>query len=115
MSKRNGSKSGDTRSTSRSHGSAKTPSPQSARTVGDFWGDVERLPAVEQVRLTKDSSAVVRSLGRPPVSGHEAISEHYFRAVCDQAVNLAAVLATASELLSDDGEVTAGLPGTFEP
>ena len=49
-----------------------------------------------------DASAVIRSLGRPPVSGHEAASEYYFRLAFDRAVNLAAVLATAGDLLDDE-------------
>lgn len=73
-----------------------------ARTAGDFWGDVDKLPVVDSVTLTTDPSAVVRSLGRPPLAGHEAVSEHYFRAVYEQAVVLAGVLATAGDLLDVD-------------
>ena len=73
-----------------------------AKTAGDFWGDVENLPQVETVILTSDPSAVVRSLGRPPLAGHEAVSEHYFRAVYEQAVILAGVLATAGDLIDVD-------------
>jgi hypothetical protein len=75
---------------------------QTARNAGDFWGDVEKLPPVDTVTLTTDPSAVVRSLGRPPLAGHEAVSEHYFRAVYEQAVMLAGVLATAGDLLDGD-------------
>ncbi len=77
----------------------KDSTPKSARTVGDFWGDPAKLPPVSEVVFTTDSSAVVRSLGRFPVTGYEAISEHYFRAVYDHAVNLAAVLVAAGDLL----------------
>ena len=73
-----------------------------ARTAGDFWGDIDKIPAVDSVVLTSDPSAVVRSLGRPPLAGHEAVSEHYFRAVYEQAVTLAGVLATAGDLLDAD-------------
>ena len=77
-----------------------------AKTAGDFWGDAEKLPRVDSVTLTSDPSAAVRSLGRPPLAGHEAVSEHYFRAVYEQAVMLAAVLATAGDLIDVD-ELTA--------
>ena len=70
-----------------------------ARTAGDFWGDADKLPPIDSVTLTSDPSAVVRSLGRPPLAGHEAVSEHYFRAVYEQAVMLAGVLATAGDLI----------------
>ena len=83
-------------------GRGKGQGPESARTSGDFWGDPARLPAVSEVAVSADGSAVVRSLGRPPVTGHEAASEYYFRVACDRAVNLAAVLATAGDLLDDE-------------
>lgn len=85
-------------------GRGKGQAPESARTSGDFWGDPARLPAVSEVAVSADGSAVIRSLGRPPVTGHEAASEYYFRIACDRAVNLAAVLATAGDLLDDEDD-----------
>ena len=85
-------------------GRSKGQAPESARTSGDFWGDPARLPAVSEVAVSADGSAVIRSLGRPPVTGHEAASEYYFRVACDRAVNLAAVLATAGDLLDDEDD-----------
>ncbi len=76
----------------------------SAKTSGDFWGSTEKLPSVEAVAVTPDPSAVVRSLGRPPFSGHEAVSEYYLRAVYDNTAKLAEVLATAGDLLPDSSE-----------
>ena len=54
--------------------------------------------------MSTDASAVVRSLGRPPFPGHEAVSEYYLRAVYDNTVKLAEVLATAGDLLSESAE-----------
>ena len=85
-------------------GRSKGQAPESARTSGDFWGDPARLPPVSEVAVSADGSAVIRSLGRPPVTGHEAASEYYFRVACDRAVNLAAVLATAGDLLDDEDD-----------
>ena len=72
-----------------------------------FWGDAEKLPDVEPetVRITTNSVAVVKSLGRPPLSGQQNASEHYFTAVYDRAVNLGAALAAAGNLL-DAEELT---------
>ncbi len=77
-----------------------------ARTSGDFWGSVAKLPAVEEVVITPDPSALLRSLGRAPFPGHEAVSEHHLRAVYNSSVKLAEVLATAGDLLvaAEDGE-----------
>ena len=69
----------------------------------EFWGEVERLPEVPtDVRITEDAAAVVRSLGQPPLAGHELVAEAYFTAVYDRAVMLAGALATAGGLISQE-------------
>lgn len=83
-------------------GRGKGAAPGSAKVSGDFWGSADKLPAVEEVTVTTDASAVLRSLGRPPFPGHEAASEYYLRAVYANTVKLAEVLATAGDLLSSD-------------
>lgn len=68
-----------------------------------YWGEVEKLPAPKDtVRITKDPAAVIRSLGRPPLTGHETISEHYFDAVYQRSVALASALAAAGELIDPE-------------
>jgi hypothetical protein len=68
-----------------------------------FWGDPSKLPLAQpEVRLTEDPSAVVRSLGPPPLAGHEDIAEHYFAAVYDRAVSLAGALAAAGGLIGTE-------------
>ena len=88
-------------------GRGKGPAPGTAKTTGDFWGAAGKLPPVREVTVTTDPSAVVRSLGRPPFSGHEAVSEYYLRAVYDNAVKLAEVLATAGDLLEGSADAEA--------
>lgn len=71
----------------------------------DFWGDPESVPdVVTTVRPADDASTLVRSLGAPPLTGHEVIAEHYFRAVFDKASNLAVALAATSGLLDDGAD-----------
>jgi len=68
-----------------------------------FWGDTDRLPPPEQrIRITDDPSAVVRSLGPPPVAGQARMAEHYFDAVYARAVNLSTALAAAGDLIELD-------------
>jgi len=68
----------------------------SAKATLEFWGDVDALPEVQaDIRITQDPAAVVRSLGRPPLPGHEQASEAYFAAVYGRAVGLAGALAAA--------------------
>ena len=79
----------------------KSVSSSSVKKTADFWGCVDTLPPVEKVTTTTDSYAVVKSLGRPPFSGHEAVSEHYLRAVYQNTVKLAEVLAIAGDISAD--------------
>ena len=73
----------------------------------EFWGldgdDAPRLgPPPDSLAITSDPSALVRSLGRPPLGGHEVAAEHYLRAVYDRAVNLATALAAVGDLIEPD-------------
>lgn len=68
-----------------------------------FWGDARVLPEASQdVRITDDPSAVPRSLGPPPLPGHEVIAEQYFGVVYDRAVTTAGLLAAAGGLIDAD-------------
>jgi hypothetical protein len=77
---------------------AATRSPQGSN-VG-FWGDPQRLPDPQtDIRMTDDPAAVARSLGPPPLPGHEEIAQHYFRAVYDRGVMIAGALAAVGGLI----------------
>lgn len=68
-----------------------------------FWGDASALPVTgREVRITPDPAAVARSLGPPPLAGHESVSEYYFATVYDRAVALAGALAAAGGLISPE-------------
>lgn len=75
----------------------------SATKSTQYWGEIEKLPPPKDtVRITKDPAAVIRSLGRAPLTGHETISEHYFDAVYQRSVALASALAAAGELIDPE-------------
>ena len=77
--------------------------PQRGADTAKFWGEPEGLPSPgSDVRITDDPAAVPRSLGPPPLRGHEAIAEHYFRVVYDRAVTTAGALAAAGGLIDPD-------------
>ena len=82
----------------------RTKQSQQKRQAGAaFWGDASQLPQPRSdVRITEDPAAVARSLGQPPLTGHEAIAEHYFTAVYDRAVTLAGAVAAAGGLISQE-------------
>ena len=68
----------------------------------DFWGGDHAEPVDAAIHPIDDATAMVRSLGPPPLPGHETAAEHYFAAVYDKAANLAIALAAASGLLAAD-------------
>ena len=68
-----------------------------------FWGDPSKLPSVPEVlRVTAQPAAVPRSLGPPPLPGHETIAGHYYDAVYDRAVATAGALAAAGGLIAPE-------------
>lgn len=67
-----------------------------------FWHGTGPLPdSPSSISMTDDPAAVVRSLGPPPLSGREQVAEHYFEAVYQRAVTIAAALAAAGHLLEE--------------
>ena len=73
-----------------------------------FWGDTTPEPSTEAaLRVTPDPTAVVRSLGIPPLPGQEHASGLYFQAVYERAVRMAAALAAAGDLIEVDEAVEA--------
>src|SRR5688572_28677683 len=86
-----------------SRGRRKGGGKQQRQEVVAFWGDLAALPEARgDVRITEDPAAVARSLGPPPLPGHDVIAEHYFEAVYDRAVMLAGAVATAGGLITPD-------------
>jgi hypothetical protein len=75
----------------------------------DFWGTTndgndDANDGVEAIRPVEYPAVLVRSLGPPPLPGHETAALHYFDAVYEKAANLAVALAAASGLLATDDE-----------
>ena len=73
----------------------------------DFWDGVDpRDEPTPLVRPPEDPSAMIRSLGPPPLPGRETIAENYFALAFDKASRRAVALAAANGLIdwpeSDD-------------
>jgi hypothetical protein len=80
-------------------------------TTRDFWGTVDQdedEPTL--IRPSEDPTAMIRSLGPPPLPGRETVAEHYFAAVYDKAASLAIALAAASGLLDMSEEEESPAP-----
>ena len=69
----------------------------------DFWGtDEVEAEELELIRIAEVPTTMVRSLGPPPLPGHDQLAEHYFQAVYDKASGLATALAATADLLDFD-------------
>ena len=66
----------------------------------DLWRAVPAAPAPAPIVPASRPSALVRSLGDPPLQGQGAVAEHYLAAVVERAAGLAAALAAAGGLLT---------------
>jgi hypothetical protein len=74
----------------------------------DFWGAVLPTTAGEPPVIdTPDPTAMVRSLGIPPLAGNRPISEHYFAAVYAKAAGLAQALLAAERPVGDEASIDA--------
>lgn len=71
--------------------------------ASQFWGAKEDLPeTAAEAQVTSYPQAIVKSLGRPPLSGHQNASEHYFAAMYERTVVLGSALAAAGDLIPAD-------------
>jgi len=67
----------------------------------DLWRPVPKLAEPEPIVPVNDPTAVLRSLGDPPLQGQGAVAEHYLAAVVERAAGLATALAVAADLLAE--------------
>ena len=65
----------------------------------DVWRPVPQLPDPQPITPAADPTAVLRSLGDPPLPGQGAVAQHYLAAVVERAAGLATALAAAAGLL----------------
>jgi hypothetical protein len=70
----------------------------------DLWRPVPQLPDPEPIRPADDPTAVLRSLGDPPLERQGAVAEHYLAAVLERASGLATALALSADLLAEPDE-----------
>jgi hypothetical protein len=70
----------------------------------DLWRPVPELEDPKPIRPATDPTALLRSLGDPPLQGQGAVAEHYVAAVVERAAGVATALAAAAGLLATDAE-----------
>jgi hypothetical protein len=72
---------------------------QKTKTV-DLWRPVPSAPDPEPIAPAADPTALLRSLGDPPLQGQGGKAGHYVAAVVERAASLATALAAAGGLLA---------------
>jgi hypothetical protein len=73
-------------------------------TQADLWRPVPQLAEPDPIAPVGDPTALLRSLGDPPLQGQGAVAEHYLAAVVERAAGLAVALAATADLLAQPEE-----------
>jgi hypothetical protein len=68
----------------------------------DLWSSSPVLEAPDPIKPAADPTAVIDSLGPPPLRGHSSIAEHHLAAVIERAAAVATALAASAGLLAED-------------
>jgi hypothetical protein len=88
------------RASARSGSSSNSSSRRKAAPRRDFWDGVDSgEEEVVLIRRLDDPSAMVRSLGPPPLPGREIVAEQSFALAYDKAARRAVALAAAFGLM----------------
>ena len=66
-----------------------------------LWSAVPAPDEPAPIIPAPDPSALIDSLGAPPLKGHSSVAEHYLAAVVERAATLATGLADVAGLLSE--------------
>jgi hypothetical protein len=78
----------------RNNGQARPAEP----TPAEFWRIPPKVPAAARITPATDPTALVRSLGRPPLDHSSA--DRYMASVAQRAAGLATALAVAADILA---------------
>lgn len=70
----------------------------------DVWRSGSALPDPAPIVPLRDPTALLRSLGDPPLQGQSQVAQHYLGAVVERAAGLATALAAAAGLLADPAD-----------
>ncbi|MGK2947286.1 MAG: hypothetical protein ACSLFP_01815 [Acidimicrobiales bacterium] len=83
---------------------------QKAKPV-DLWRPVPPLPEVDPIEPAADPTALLRSIGPPPLRGRSDVAGAYLVNVAERAAGLATALAAAAGLLADPDAEPDDQPG----
>jgi hypothetical protein len=86
-------------SSSSSRSGNRAPAGAAPRRPGDFWRAVPVIDVPEPITPAVDPTALLRSLGPPPLAG-QADAARYIGAVVERAAGLATALAVQADILA---------------
>ncbi len=75
------------------------PKPPAEPTPAEFWRVAPKIAAPTRITPAIDPTALVRSLGRPPLDHPGA--DRYMASVAQRAAGLATALAVAADILAE--------------
>ena len=75
--------------------------PPSNKPPADLWREPGALPDAQPVRASNDPTALLRSLGEPPIAGGPEALIH-FATVSERTAMIAAALARSAGVLATD-------------
>ncbi|HXH56972.1 hypothetical protein [Iamia sp.] len=68
----------------------------------DLWRPVASLEPPEAIQRANDATAVIRSLGAPPLKGQGSLAEQHLALAVERAADMAMALALTAGLLPAD-------------
>ncbi|MCB1257662.1 MAG: hypothetical protein KDB26_11180 [Microthrixaceae bacterium] len=69
----------------------------------EFWRAAPEPPDPEEIDPSEYPTALINSMGTPPLPGQASVAEHYFAAVVERAAGVATAVAASAGLL-DSGD-----------
>lgn len=80
--------------------------PQSQKRGGahDLWRPVPALPEPDPITPAAEPTALLDSLGSPPLRGNSSAAEYYLATVVERAAALATALAASAGLLAESDD-----------
>jgi hypothetical protein len=78
---------------------SKRANPSQPQAPRDLWRAVTLPDAPDAIAPSPQASALIASLGQPPLRAHGAAAEQYLTAVVERAAMLATALAASADLL----------------
>jgi hypothetical protein len=92
------------RSRSGKGGSQQQKKAQPKISAKNYWGRPAEPSAPDLILPSPDPAALVRSLGPPPLAGHDQAAKIFFEAVYEKSVGIAVALSAANDLLDTNDD-----------